>query len=44
MSDTMTKSQELDWEDTWIDEETFKFLKDQEFDLLKKKWEVSHSI
>ena len=40
MTDSMTSSQKKDWEDTWIDEECLKILRDQDLEKLKAKWQV----
>ena len=38
----MTDSQKKDWEDTWIDEVTVQFLRNEDLEKLKTKWEVIH--
>ena len=36
-------AEEIDWEDDWIDQETLKFLKNQDHTALKAKWQVIYS-
>ena len=42
MTHSMTDSQKKDWEDTWIDEVTVQFLRNEDLEKLKTKWEVIH--
>ena len=38
----MTDSQKKDWDDTWIDEVTVQFLRNEDLEKLKTKLEVIH--
>ena len=42
MTHSMTDSQKKDWEDTWIDEVTVQFLRNEDLEKLKTKLEVIH--